>query len=359
MAYHMKIEKVKKSRVSEIDFSNIQFGKNFSDHMFIADYYDGEWRDARIIPFGNMSIHPATFALHYGQSIFEGLKAYKSADGITQIFRPDKNWERLNKSAFRMAMAEVPRELFFKALDTLVTLDHNWIPNTEGGSLYIRPFMFATDEYVGIKPGEKFRFIIFTSPVSTYYSAAVKVLITDKYVRAVKGGVGTAKAAGNYAATMYPVKLAREEGFDQILWTDPFEFKWVQEIGTMNVFFQFNDIVATPTLEEGTILDGVTRDSLIQLMRDRGITVEERRINVDEIFDNYHKGTLKDAFGSGTAATVAPIGLIGYKDKKYDFPDNPNRLCYDLKRELEDIKYSRVDDRHHWVHKVAEVELVQ
>jgi branched-chain amino acid aminotransferase len=357
MSFNISIERVKRSRISEIDFNNIQFGRNFSDHMFIADYYNGEWRDARIVPFGPMELHPATFALHYGQAIFEGLKAYKSADGNIRIFRPDKNWERLNKSAFRMAMAEVPRDLFFKALDMLVAIDHNWIPASEGSSLYIRPFMFATDEYVGIKPGDRFRLVIFTCPVSSYYSGPVKVLITDKFVRAVKGGVGMAKAAGNYAATMYPVKLARAEGYDQILWTDPFEFKWVQEIGTMNVFFQFNDILATPTLDEGTILDGVTRDSLIQLLHDRNIRVEERRVSVDEIIENYNKGTLKDAFGTGTAATVAPIGLFGHKGKKYEFPDHPGRLCHDLKRELEDIKYSRVEDRYQWMHQVNEMEL--
>jgi len=356
MSYTIKIEKVKQSRISEVDFNNIQFGKNFSDHMFIADFYDGEWRDARIVPFGNISIHPATFALHYGQSIFEGLKAYRGVDGATQIFRPEKNFERLNKSAFRMAMEEVPHDLFFKALDSLVALDKEWIPKIEGGSLYIRPFMYASDETVGIRPGDRFRLMIFTCPVATYYSAPVKVLITDKYVRAVKGGVGSAKAAGNYAATMYPVKLARAAGYDQILWTDPLsDFKSVQEIGTMNVFFQFGDVVATPPLDEGTILEGVTRDSLIQLMRDRGIKVEERKITIDEIFEQHKNGNLKDAFGAGTAATVAPIEVFGHKEQKYLVPDSPTRLCYDLKREMDDIKYSRIEDRHNWVHKISEL----
>lgn len=358
MAYHIFIERVKASRISEVDFANIPFGKIFSDHMFIADYYNGDWRDTRIVPFGNMSLHPATFALHYGQAIFEGLKAYKSAEGTIQIFRPDKNWERLNKSASRMAMAEVPRELFFEALDTLIALDHRWIPDSNDSSLYIRPFMFATDEYVGIKPGDRFRFAIFTCPVSAYYSGPVKVLITDTFVRAVRGGVGYVKAAGNYAATLYPVKLARAEGYDQILWTDPFEFKWIQEIGTMNIFFQLGNKLVTPTLEEGTILEGVTRDSIIQLLRDHNIDVEERRISVDEILEHYHQGTLKDAFGTGTAATVAPIGLIGYKGKKYELPDHPNRLCHKLKQELEDIKYARLEDRHNWLHRIKKVELV-
>lgn len=359
MSYNIKVERVKESGISKIDFNNIQFGKIFSDHMFVTDYYDGEWRDARIVPFSNISIHPATFALHYGQAIFEGLKAYRNSEGEIQVFRPEKNWERLNKSAFRMCMAEVPQELFMKAIDLLIGIDKDWVPKIEGGSLYIRPFMFATDESVGIKPGDRFKFMIFSCPVATYYSAPVKVLITDKYVRAVKGGVGAAKAAGNYAATMYPVKLAREEGYDQILWTDPFEFRWVQEIGTMNVFFQFGDkTVATPTLEDGTILDGVTRNSLIDLLKRKGYTVEERRISIDEIFEHHANGTLKDAFGAGTAATVAPISVLGNRGKQYEIADNPERLCYQLKKELEDIRYGRVADTFNWMHKIEEPVLV-
>ena len=356
MSYSIKVERTKESRISQVDFNNIQFGKNFADHMFIADFYDGEWRDARIVPFDNISIHPATFALHYGQAIFEGLKAYRAPDGSIQIFRPEKNLERLNKSASRMCMEEVPEELFEKALDSLIALDKDWVPSIEGGSLYIRPFMFATDESVGIKPGDRFKFMIFACPVATYYSAPVKVLITDKYVRAVKGGVGAAKAAGNYAATMYPVKLARAEGYDQILWTDPFEFRWVQEIGTMNVFFQFGEkTIATPTLADGTILDGVTRNSLITLLQEKGYTVEERRISIDEIFEQHAKGNLKDAFGAGTAATVAPIAVLGNRGKQYEIADSPDRLCYQLKNDLEDIRYCRVPDRFGWMHKVEEL----
>jgi branched-chain amino acid aminotransferase len=358
MSYNIQVQRVKKSGISEVDFNNLQFGRTFTDHMFEADFYDGEWRDMSVKPLSNISIHPSTFALHYGQSVFEGMKAFRGVDGSCQIFRPEKNWKRLNESAKRMAMQEVPEELFMNALDTLLSIDRDWIPGAEGSSLYIRPFMFASDEYLGVQPGNRFKLIIIASPVGKYYAAPVKVLITDKFVRAVKGGVGMAKAAGNYGAAMYPVKLAREAGFDQILWMDVYEFKWVQEIGTMNVFFQFGDTVATPTLDEGTILDGVTRDSLIQLMIDRGIKVEERRVNIDEIFEHHSKGTLHDAFGAGTAATVAPIGLFGYKDKKYIMPENPDRLCFRLKKELDDIRYSRVEDRHQWLHKIPESVLV-
>lgn len=352
---NITIERTKNSRINDIDFNDIQFGKNFADHMFIADYYDGQWNDARIVPFGNMELHPATFALHYGQAIFEGLKAFKADDGTIQVFRPDKNWERLNKSAFRMCMAEVPKDLFMQALDALVALDKDWVPSTPSGSLYIRPFMFATDEYVGIKPGDRFRFMIFCCPVGAYYSANVKVLITDKFVRAAKGGVGAAKAAGNYAATMYPVKLARAEGYDQILWTEAPEFKKIQEIGTMNVFFQFGDkTIVTPSLEDGTILDGVTRDSLITVLKEKGYNVEERTVLVDEVLEHYKNGTLKDAFGAGTAATVAPIEVFGYQNNKYVMEDRPDRVCYLLKSELEAIRYGRTEDRFNWMHKIEE-----
>lgn len=359
MNYPICIERVSKSRISEINFKEIQFGKNFSDHMFIADFYNGDWHDARIVPFQNISLHPANFALHYGQSIFEGLKAFRSTDGSPLIFRPEKNLERLNKSAYRMCMAEVPRDLFFRALDTLVSLDRNWIPDIEGGSLYIRPFMFATDESVGIKPGDKFKFVIFSCPVGVYYSSPVKVLVSDKYVRAAKGGVGQAKTSGNYAATMYPVKLAREAGYDQILWTDATEFKWIQEIGTMNVFFQIEDKkIITPTLEDGTILDGVTRDSVIQLLLEKGFQIEQRRINIDEIIEYQNSGKLLDAFGVGTAATVAPIEILGYKEEQYHIANRPNRISNILKNDLEDIRYSKVPDRFSWMHKVEKLELV-
>jgi branched-chain amino acid aminotransferase len=353
MKYDIKVTKTIQSRISEVDFENLPFGRVFSDHMFIADYKDGVWGDLRIVPFDNIPTHPATSALHYGQSIFEGLKAYRNNSSDIQIFRPTKNAERLNLSAARMAMPDLPQDLFMQALDMLVSLDHDWVPSSVGSSMYIRPFMFATDEYVGIKASDHYRFIIFTCPVQQYYSAPVKVLISDKYVRAFAGGTGEAKAAGNYAATLQPVQEARAAGYDQILWTDGIEFKYLQEIGTMNVFLQIGGQVITPALN-GTILNGITRNSILQLLADRGIVAQERDITVDELLEAYKVGMLEDAFGAGTAATISHISHIGYKGETLTLPPSETRtLSNELKQELEDIKHDRIPDRHGWVYKIA------
>ncbi|CAN5450054.1 branched-chain amino acid aminotransferase [soil metagenome] len=354
MRYDIKVTKTNHSRIAEVDFDNLPFGRVFSDHMFIADYKDGAWFDLRIVPFEDIPMHPATSALHYGQSIFEGLKAYRSDSDDVQIFRPTKNAERLNLSAQRMAMPELPTDLFMQGLDTLVTLDQAWVPKSEGSSLYIRPFMFATDDYVGIKASDTYRFIIFTCPVQAYYSEAVKVLISDKHVRAFPGGTGEAKAAGNYAATLQPVMAARKNGYDQILWTDGYEFKYLQEIGTMNVFLQIDGKLVTPKLN-GTILNGITRDSILQLMEDRGTPAEVRDISVDEVYEAYRNGQLNDAFGAGTAATISHISHMGYKGERLELPSIESRtLSHELKQELEDIKLSRTADSHGWVHRVGE-----
>ena len=350
MSYSLKIQKTKFSRVAGVDFTDIPFGRIFSDHIFIADYYDGQWRDARIVPFENFSFHPATSALHYGQAIFEGLKAYKGQNGEVLVFRPDKNISRLNKSAFRMAMPEFPEDLFYNALTNLIRIDSQWIPKNEGSSLYIRPYMYASDEYVGIKPSDNFRFAIFTCPVAAYYSQPVKVLVNEQFVRAFPGGVGTAKAAGNYGSTLYPVKLAREEGYDQLLWLDGVSKKYIQEIGTMNVFFHFEDAVVTPSLDQGTILDGITRDSVIKLLKKKNIPVQERHITIDEIIDAHTNDRLIEAFGTGTAATISPIAEIGYQNKKYPLPSGT--LAKTLKQELQDIMLSRVDDPFKWMYRI-------
>ena len=358
MNYQINIQKTEKSRIGGVDFDNIPFGRIFADHMFIADYYDGDWRDCRILPYGKLSLSPAISAIHYGQSIFEGLKAFLDEQNNIQIFRPDKNWERMNKSARRMAMPEIPKDLFFSAIRELLTLDKQWVPTNEGSSLYIRPYMFATDDYIGIKPSDNFKFIVFCCPVGAYYSHPVKVLVSDRYVRAVKGGVGAAKTAGNYAATMAPLQEARKEGYDQILWLDALQFKYVQEIGTMNVFFQIGDKFVTPTLEAGTILDGVTRDSVIQLLHDKDIDVEVRDLSIDELVAAYDNGYLTDAFGTGTAATIAPISMMGYKDKRMVFPEVSEReISNSIKDEMEDLKHARIPDRHNWLYKV-ETEVV-
>lgn len=353
MGYKITVERTKNSGLSEIDFNNLPFGRHFADHMFIADYYDGNWHDCRIVPFGNFSVHPALSALHYGQAIFEGIKAEKDPEGNPIIFRPGKNVNRFNISADRMAMPEVPEELFMNAVDKLVSLDEKWIPNTPNSSLYIRPYMFATEEFVGIKPAERFRFAVFTSPVGAYYNRPVKVFIHDKYVRAFPGGVGYAKCAGNYGAAMMPAREIQRMGYDQILWLDGIHHRYLQEIGTMNVFAIIDGVIITPALDQGTILDGVTRDSIIRLAENEGYTVQERDISIDELVNAYHEGKLEDMFGTGTAAVVSHIGEFHYKGENYELPAVETReMSNKLKSRLISIKSGLAEDVFRWLHTV-------
>ncbi|MBN9483912.1 MAG: branched chain amino acid aminotransferase [Bacteroidetes bacterium 43-93] len=346
------VQKVEKSRINQLDPNNIQFGKLYADHMLIANYEDGEWKQPEIVPFGNLSLSPATTFMHYGQAIFEGVKAYKDADGNAVIFRPQDNWKRMNRSAHRMGMPDVPEELFIEGMRELVKLDKNWIPTGEGTSLYIRPFMIATDEFIGVKPAEKFSFIIITSPAGPYYARPVNIFVQDQYVRAFPGGIGFTKAAGNYGASMYPTMEIRKMGYDQILWTDGLEHKYVQEIGTMNVFFVIGDKVITPNLGE-TILAGVTRDSVITLLREKGVTVEERPLSIDEIVGAYKNGTLKEAFGTGTAASISHIAELTYHDLHIVLPEEKNWEVSDwVKQEMNDIRYGRKADTHGWIVKL-------
>jgi len=346
------VQKVEKSRINQLDPNNIQFGKLYADHMLIANYEDGEWKQPEIVPFGNLSLSPATTFMHYGQAIFEGVKAYKDANGNAVIFRPHDNWKRMNRSAHRMGMPDVPEELFVEGMRQLVKLDKNWIPTGEGTSLYIRPFMIATDEFIGVKPAEKFSFIIITSPAGPYYARPVNIFVQDQYVRAFPGGIGFTKAAGNYGASMYPTMEIRKMGYDQILWTDGLEHKYVQEIGTMNVFFVIGDKVITPNLGE-TILAGVTRDSVITLLREKGITVEERPLSIDEIVEAYEKGELKEAFGTGTAASISHIAELTYHDLHIVLPEEKNwQVSNWVKQEMNDIRYGRKADTHSWIVKL-------
>ncbi len=336
MSYPITVHKIKQSKLPDTDLENIVFGKIFSDHMLVADYYDGDWQDTRIIPFQNLSLSPVTAAFHYGQEIFEGLKAYKDENNIPVFFRPWDNWKRMNTSAKRMSMPEIPREIFMDGLKQLLSLDQDWIPTVPGSALYIRPFMFATDEYVGIKPSDHYKFIIFLSPVNAYYPEPIKVKIDQTYARAVKGGVGYAKAAGNYGASLYPASLAQKEGYGQLIWTDAKEHQYIEESGTMNIFFQIGGKLITPE-SDGTILEGIIRDSVIQLARDEGIPVEERAVTVDEIVKAHDDGELEDAFGTGTAATIAHLKAIGYEDRDLELPPveerkYSNRLLERLKR---------------------------
>lgn len=349
----LKIERVEHSRISEVDFNNIPFGRIFSDHMLVCDYVDGEWQDAVIQPYQNLSLSPACSGLHYGQSIFEGMKANRDMEtGEILLFRPDENAKRLYDSAQRMCMPPFDPQLFVHCLKELINLDRNWVPNQEDSALYIRPLMFANDNYIGVKAAYNYKLVIFTSPVGAYYAAPVKVWIEDRYVRAFPGGTGDVKAAGNYGPTLYPAKLAKKRGYDQILWTDAYEHKYVEEIGTMNVFFQIDGKVYTPKLES-SILPGITRESVMQLIREEGVEVIEKRLSVDEIFAACEKGTLQDAFGTGTAATISHIANLGYKEFDHELPPIAERtLSNKIKQQLEDIKRGRTADVNGWIVRV-------
>lgn len=353
MSQNIAITKIDKSKIDSVDFNNLGFGKNFTDHMFLADFENGKWQNARIEPFRNFDMHPATSFIHYGQAIFEGLKATKNDQGETIIFRPEMNIKRMNISAKRMAMEEFPEDLFFDALDKLVKIDEDWIPTAEGTSLYIRPFSFSTETVVRIKKSDTFTFCIILSPVGAYYSEPVSVYACEKYVRAFPGGTGFAKAAGNYGGAIAPIEEIKDKGFDQILWLDGLEKKYVQEIGTMNFAVVISGKVLTSDLSEGTILPGITRDTALTLMKEMNIPFEERKVSMDEILEASENGTLEDAFGMGTAAVVSYIKSIGYRDTVINLPPVSERKISTLLRE-EIIKQRRglVEDTHNWVRKI-------
>lgn len=347
------IKQTTHSRLDQVNFSDIQFGKIYSDHMLVAHYENGAWLQPEIVPFDNLSLSPATTFIHYGQAIFEGVKAYMSPSGEPLIFRAKENWKRMNRSAHRMAMPDVPEEIFIEGMRKLIQLDKGWIPTSEDTALYIRPFMFATDEFIGVKPAEKFTFMIITSPAGPYYSKPVSIFVQDKYVRAFPGGIGFTKAAGNYGMSMYPTMEIRKMGYDQILWTDGNNHKDVQEIGTMNVFFVIGDTAITPSITQDTILEGVTRDSVIKLLQDNGYKIEQRTLSIDEIMEAYDKGQLKEAFGTGTAASIAPIASLTYHDRTIQLPDLSTwNIANFLKKELTDIRYGRKEDTRGWTMKV-------
>ena len=351
---NIKITNVAESRVNELDSSNLQFGKQYSDHMLICDFEDGVWQEPSIVPYGDITMSPATTFIHYGQSLFEGIKAYRRKNGEVAIFRPRDNWARFNVSARRMAMAEVPEELFMEGMRKLIEIDKDWVPDSEGSSLYIRPFMFGTDAFIGVKPADTFRFMIITSPAGAYYSKPTRIYVQNKFVRAFPGGIGFTKAAGNYGACMLPMLETKKLGYDQILWTDGYTHKNVQEIGTMNVFFVFGNTVVTPDLSEGTILAGVTRDSVIRLLREKVMSVEERAISIEEIETNYRNGQLKEAFGAGTAAVIAPISELFYNGETLMLPPVETwDVSNFIKKELADIRYGNIPDTHSWMYKVC------
>ncbi|REG88670.1 branched-chain amino acid aminotransferase [Algoriphagus antarcticus] len=346
----LPITKVQNSRLPEIDFSNLVFGRTISDHMFVADYKDGEWSDLRIEPYGPLSLNPANATLHYGQSIFEGMKAYRNDDGKILVFRAEANWRRLNESAERMCMPELPEEIFMEGLTQLIDLDRDWVPSAKGASLYVRPYMFATDDYIGVKPSETYKFIIFTCPVGNYYSKPVSVKVETKFTRANEGGTGAAKTAGNYAASLYPALQAQKAGYDQLLWTDGKSHSKIEESGTMNVMFKINGKLITAPTNTGTILKGITRDSVIQLAKEWNDPLEERFLTVSELETALIDGTLDEAFGTGTAATIAHIQRINVNGKDYILPaKSEDAFSYRVLAELDGIKYGHAADQHGWI----------
>ncbi len=349
---NITINKNPNSKLDQIDFDNIQFGKIYTDHLFVAEFKNGEWDNFQINPYDDLRISPASPSIHYGISIFEGLKAYKNDKGEVLVFRPDKNLERMNISAERMCMPLIPEQLYYEALDTLLGIDSDWVPSQVGSSLYVRPFLFSDDDFIGIRPSQDFRFMIITCPVGAYYSKPVKVNIEDHFVRAIEGGSGFCKTGCNYGPAIYPAKLAQEKGYDQLIWTDGKDHKYIEESGTMNIMFIMDGKLVTPALGD-TILNGITRDSVLTLARDWGVEVEERKIEVDEVVTAAKEGRIQEAFGAGTAATIAQIELIGHNGTDYKLPAVEDReFSHKVLKELDDIKYGRIEDKFGWIHKV-------
>lgn len=342
------VQKTTHSRISETDFNNLEFGKYISDHMVVADWVKGGWSEPSIMPFGELRMTPAILALHYGQAIFEGMKAFLMADGNINIFRPQKHHDRLAKSLDRMCMPEIPYDLFIQSLHALIELDHKWVPRTEGSSLYIRPVVFASESRLGVKVSDQYKFVVMTSPVGPYYNKPFRLKVESHYTRTAEGGTGFAKCAGNYGGAFYPTQLARKEGFDQVLWTDYKEHRYIDEVGMMNVMFVMNGKLITPKLSTA-ILDGITRDSLITIAREEGLTVEERRISINDLEEGFKNKSLTEAFGCGTAAVVAPIAVINIRGIDYAFPPvEASSIQMRLKKRLLDIRTGAAPDKHNW-----------
>lgn len=346
------ITRVVRSKLHSMTMENIPFGKYFTDHMLEVDYEDGEWKTVEIKPYQPLLLSPSLAALHYGQAIFEGVKAYKNMQGNVNIFRPYDNFKRFNISAERMEMPKISEEIFIEGMKELVKLDANWIPDKPDHSLYIRPLMFSSDEMIGVKPSSKYKFMIILSPTGPYYSAPMRIYVEEKYVRAVEGGVGFAKNAGNYGAAMYPSAEAKRNGYDQVLWMDALEHKYVQECGTMNIFFIIGNKAVTPDLKSGTILAGVTRESVIQLLQEKGLSVEERPLSIDEIVSAFKEGILSEVFGTGTAATISAIKELRYKDFVMNFEVEQWEIAPAIKARMNAIKEGREDDKYNWLVKL-------
>jgi branched-chain amino acid aminotransferase len=349
----MIIQKTTQSRLGSFDQNNFSFGNTFTDHMVICEYENGKWGEVKIMPYGPLPFTPAMMGVNYGQACFEGMKAYKDKDGEVFIFRPEKNFERINKSAKRLAMPQLTQEIFIEGLKAFVDIDRGWVPHGEGFSLYIRPLIFATEEALKARISEKYMFAIVATPAQSYYIEPVSVKISDYYSRAASGGVGSAKAAGNYAGSFYPTKLANEEGYEQIIWTDDATHEYFEESGTMNVMVRINDTIYTPKTSD-KILDGVTRDSIIQLARKRGIEVVIDDVSVKQVIEAHQNGTLKEVWGVGTAVVTSVFQAIGYKNEKLELPKltADESFALTLKKELIDIQTNQAEDPFGWRIKV-------
>jgi branched-chain amino acid aminotransferase len=347
----ISVQKIEESRINQVDFENLTFGNIFTDHMFVCDYEDGAWNNPRITPYAPITLDPSAKVFHYGQAVFEGMKAYKDDKDDVYLFRPEDNHKRINISAARLAMPEFPKDFFFEGLEKLMAMDEKWIMKGEGNSLYIRPFVIATESGVSASPSTSYKFMIICSPAQAYYSGSVKVLIAEKFSRSADGGVGFAKAAGNYAGQFYPTSLAVQEGYQQVIWTDASSHEYLEEAGTMNVFVKINgELITAPTSDR--ILDGITRKSLIALAEAEGIPVSIRSITVKELVEAAEQGSLQEMFGSGTAAVISPISGFGYKGKDYEIGTVENGTAEFLKKRLTSLQQNLSTDPFNWRHKI-------
>lgn len=347
----IEVTKTSKSKINEVDFDHLSFGNVFSDHMLVCNYKNGKWHAPEVVPYQPITLDPSAKIFHYGQSIFEGMKAYKDENGDIFLFRPLDNFKRLNISAKRLAIPELPEDYFMEGLKTLLDVDKDWIPTTKGSSLYIRPFIFATGKGFHASPADEYKFIIATAPSGAYFSGKVKVLIEEKYSRSANGGVGFAKAGGNYAGQFYPTQLAVAKGYNQVIWTDDNSHEYIEEAGAMNIFVRINDtLITAPTNDR--ILDGITRKSLIDIAKSENISVEVRPLTVIEVVEAAKNGTLKEMFGAGTAAVISPISTFGYKGVDYDLPELEHTYASLLKKRITDIQYNRSEDPFGWRYKV-------
>lgn len=342
------VRKTTHSRLQEVDFNKLGFGTYISDHMLITHFKNKQWETPQVIPFGNLSLSPTTLALHYGQAVFEGMKAFKLEDGRINLFRIHKHYERFSKSLHRMCMAQVPEEIFIEGIRKLVEVDSNWIPTAPGTSLYIRPLMFASEEKFGVKASDEYCFLVFTGPVSPSFPQPIKLKVESHYIRAARGGVGFAKCAGNYGGAFYPTQKAKEEGYDQVLWTDARENKYIEESGMMNAMFVLDGVLVTPPLSD-SILDGITRDSLLTIAGDLGIPYEARPVSLAELENAFRQNTISEAFGAGTAAVCAPIATIHINGVDHHLPAvGPDAVMHKLKSKLEAIRTGKDEDKHGW-----------